>query len=131
MMRNEWTYGRYVREAAMGMSTAWARMGAELTEVCEGLLALARMLVLFALPFLVLLAPLVALLCRASDRRDERMAAQAREWAKARRVWVGQDEQRKALRSSRAGEADERARARARLRRSVHVPHVPQPSGSR
>ena len=76
MSRKEWGYGRYLREAAVGMLSAWWRIGREVDDLVRGLQALGCVLVLLAAPFLVPLSPLVALLGRASDRRDARQVAE-------------------------------------------------------
>ncbi|MGO4302279.1 hypothetical protein [Cupriavidus sp. RAF12] len=70
MNRNDWSYWRYVQEVTLGMGTAWARFSWYTRDVVEGAKALAFVLGLLLLPLLVPFAPLLALVARASDRRD-------------------------------------------------------------
>lgn len=88
MSRNDWSYWRYLCETATGMATSWARTPWYWRELVEGVKALIYVLGLLILPLLVPLAPLFALLVRASDRRDVRELEKARAAARARiRQW--------------------------------------------
>ncbi|MEN7527832.1 hypothetical protein [Cupriavidus sp. DL-D2] len=84
MSRNEWSYWRYLREVAVGMTTSWARAPWYWRELVEGVKALIYVIGLLILPLLVPFAPLFALLVRASDRRDVRELEKARSAARAR-----------------------------------------------
>lgn len=82
-------YSDHLRQSARGMITAWPRMRKERDDMARGAAALIRCAILFAAPFLVFLAPLVALLSRASDRRDAIALARLRDELRAhRRIWT-------------------------------------------
>ncbi|MCY1309486.1 hypothetical protein D9M69_439840 [compost metagenome] len=75
MSRTDMTYWQYVKESTKGMLTAWGRINWYWNEVVEGFLSVVFVALLLVVPFFFWLSPLVALLCRASDRRDARQRA--------------------------------------------------------
>ncbi|CAM3121604.1 hypothetical protein [Cupriavidus taiwanensis] len=82
-------YWQYVKESTKGMLTAWGRINWYWDAVVEGFLSAIFVALLLLLPFFFWLSPLVALLTRASDRRDARqLAKQQEEFLRRRRsIW--------------------------------------------
>lgn len=74
--------------SAVGMLTSWRRIPAYLATVVEGVSSAILVVILLALPLFFCLSPLIALLARASDRRDAEEARKFAEQVKRRvHVW--------------------------------------------
>lgn len=74
--------------SAVGMLTSWRRVPSYWAAVVEGVWSSILVVILLALPFFFWLSPLIALLARASDRRDAEEARKFAEQVKRRiHVW--------------------------------------------
>ncbi|WP_152567243.1 hypothetical protein [Cupriavidus metallidurans] len=74
--------------SAVGMLTSWRRIPSQWAKVVEGIWSTILVVILSVLPFFFWLSPLIALLARASDRRDAEQARKVAEQVKLRiHVW--------------------------------------------
>lgn len=78
-MYEHWTYRDYLRDVVRALATAWVRDGGVMGDLRCGVAALGRCLMRLIAPMLIPLAPIVALIVRASDRRDVREFEKARQ----------------------------------------------------
>lgn len=83
-------YGAYLREVSVGMLLAWTRFGWywDGRVIKDALWTLWVCGMLVVTPFLLPMAPVVALMCRKSDRLTRRAVEKANEEARTRvHVW--------------------------------------------